>query len=507
MYYSSVSGPFSNLPLPNNVVLTTPTSDNTTDIGTPTMRYRNEYVTGIFTTNLTATTITAQNVTASTNLTTPAITLNGVDLGTELKTFVSGSGTIGDIPQWSGTSTLTNSSLVAGNLVSGPASATNGNLAVFSGSSGKAIADGGNLATYLSSYLVNPPATDDAVDLGSASKRMRTLYSVDVKTTTIEATTPTFTNVLFNGAILEGTGAFSADPTGIAVGNTAGAALNSVAIGNGAQANFNSSVSMGINAIANAVGSVAIGPGATTANASSVAIGVGASASGNNSVCIGNTSICTQPNSVQLGPGLNSNANTVQIGTSGITNINTGSNSCDLANSSQPFVNVWAKNCRTLGMPSSVSLYSMFTDISVANTSTETNITTSASSIGSLILPAGIPSGATFAFRTSESFTSTLGDTITFRLYSGASVLASLAVVVPVTTSNAAGSLEVFCTVRSNSLSILMKEAFTSTMSYQLISFTPSVANTLSLTAKWTGAASTYVLHQLSLSGNFYNGA
>lgn len=480
MYYSSVAGPFSNMPLPNNVVLTTPSSDNTTDIGTPTMRYRNAYVTGVFTTNLTATTITAQNVTATSNVTTPAITLNGSDLGTELATFVSGNGTIGDIPQWSGTSTLSNSTLVAANLVSGPSSATNGNLAVFSGSTGKSIADGGNLATYLSSYLVNPPTADDTVDLGSASKRMRTLYAVDVKTTTIEAATPTFTNVLYNGAILEGSSATSTDATGISLGVAANSGVNSVCIGNNAAA-----------------------PGTTA-----VALGSTAAASQTGAIAIGSNAVANQSNAIQIGSGTNNVANTVQLGSTTTTNIKPLSSACDLATSAKPFVNVWAQNNRTLGVPSSVSLYSMFADNGVSSTNVETNISTSASSIGSLVLPSGLPNGMNFTFSLSEQFTSSLGDTLTIRLYTGGStVLGAISIPVALGTAGVAGFLEIFCTVRASSLSVLMKESFGSVRSYNLASFSTSGTNTLSLTAQWGGSASQYFVHQIALSSSFYNGA
>lgn len=94
-YYSPFTGPFSPFPIPSNVLLTEPATDNTIDIGTPTKRYRRSYIvdmvsttsetgtltaTTVHTTGLTSTTGTITTLTASTvnttgvNATTGSIT-------------------------------------------------------------------------------------------------------------------------------------------------------------------------------------------------------------------------------------------------------------------------------------------------------------------------------------------------------------------------------------------------------------------------------------------------
>lgn len=148
-------GPFAPYPIPSNVIVTEPVSDNTIDIGTSIKRYRTLYATDVKTT-----TIETATVTASTSITTPALTVNGQDVQTEINARASGplSSTAGHLTSFSDTSglVLSDSGIPQANVVQGPSSATNGNLTVFSGSTGKQIADGGNLLTYLAPYVQGP---------------------------------------------------------------------------------------------------------------------------------------------------------------------------------------------------------------------------------------------------------------------------------------------------------------------------------------------------------------
>lgn len=73
MFYSPFTGPFSTLTsqLPADVIVTSPAVDNLIDIGTPSKRYKTEYVvdvktTSVETTTLTATTVNTTGITATT---------------------------------------------------------------------------------------------------------------------------------------------------------------------------------------------------------------------------------------------------------------------------------------------------------------------------------------------------------------------------------------------------------------------------------------------------------
>lgn len=106
-FYSPFTGPFSPYPIPGNVLLTEPVSDNTIDIGTSTKRYKTLYATDVKTTSLSTATITA-----GTSISTPDIELDGDDLGTtlsslqtEIEAKVEGVGVsvVGNVPRFADT--------------------------------------------------------------------------------------------------------------------------------------------------------------------------------------------------------------------------------------------------------------------------------------------------------------------------------------------------------------------------------------------------------------------
>ncbi|AIF47610.1 hypothetical protein HY57_10205 [Dyella japonica A8] len=129
-------------------------------------------------------------------------------------------------------------------------------------------------------------------------------------------------------------------------------------MGEGAQANGDPTVAIGLHAVANGSNSVALGSNSKAYGVGSVAIGANSQALGVGSMAMGLNSVASGNNSVAIGSGSIANAdNTVSMGSEGnerrITNVAPGVNPTDAAtvgqvtnqiNQLNSQVNNWANN-------------------------------------------------------------------------------------------------------------------------------------------------------------------
>jgi hypothetical protein len=160
-YYSPFVGPFSQFPIPSNVIVAEPASDNTIDIGTATKRYRSLYATDVKTTSIECSTITAStsisvpSLTATTATITTLTATTGSVNGHPIAVNTGGTSVSGNLVSFSDTTgnDLKDSGVASTAVVTGPGSSTNGNLAVFNGTGGTQLSDGGTLSTFLAAYL------------------------------------------------------------------------------------------------------------------------------------------------------------------------------------------------------------------------------------------------------------------------------------------------------------------------------------------------------------------
>lgn len=405
-------------------------------------------------------------------------------------------------------------------VVTNTTSAVSGNLAAFNGTSGIAIQDSGIAG---SGVIVNPLTAD------------------------LNANNHNITNIkqlTFQAGILAGSGPpLAGDSSAIAIGNSSNASGTggSVALGPSAQATGNTSTAIGANAQAHGTGSLAIngtanapsatavGPGANAGTFAS-AFGVGAGAAGNNAVAVGNgasaagldatavgtNSVCSNNfgvalangatssaqaaiaigngatasalDSIVIGDGTsNGTAHSALIGDAAIVNIRSGSstNACDLGTSAAPFKTCWVKDAS----PAVGSHYTMYSAVTLANTTTETSLLTGTSA-GSLVWSAGQALGSTINIRLNIAYSGLVTDSLTFRYkVNGTTVLTQ--VIGAVALSAVGGmSLAEFVvqasTVQSSvstSVNGLVGEVTNASAAYN-----PAIANTFSLTGQWSGA-------------------
>jgi len=167
-------------------------------------------------------------------------------------------------------------------------------------------------------------------------------------------------------------------------------------------------------------------------------------------------------------------------------------------------------NIRVRGNPVHVDQYSTYADVLLDNTAVETNISTSASSIGSLVYQAAQPLGMKINLDLNLVVSSVAGDTLTIRVKNNGGLLYSHTLTVP--------ALSVSLPININS-KIIIRNGTIQLNSTQIISgivdmitssaivFNRAIANTISVTGQWGLAASQCTMNSLTIDNMFRNGA
>jgi len=167
-------------------------------------------------------------------------------------------------------------------------------------------------------------------------------------------------------------------------------------------------------------------------------------------------------------------------------------------------------NIRVRGRPVAVSVYSTYADTTCNNTAVETDISTSASSIGSLFLQDDQPLGMRVSIAMILKATSVAGDTLTIRVYgglTGTTLLYTHTIVIPALAANLIVSMESDLTVRATTLQVNSKDSINASFVTGVPAYTRTIGNTLKVTAQWAGAVSQCVMNQLTVGAQFRNGA
>lgn len=324
--------------------------------------------------------------------------------------------------------------------------------------------------------------------------------------------------------------ASSAPATGIAIGQSAVASTNAVAMSSSASANADSAVSIGNNsrcnfiqgvavgnatlvtgnqgtAVGDAAGaftggaafggnataggqaSTALGPSSSAAGLQASAMGNSASAVGNQSIAIGNNASASVTDSIAIGDGaVNATTNTCLIGNSAIANIRSNNSlfACDLGTSAAPFKSCWLRDAS----PAAGSKFSQYSSVSVTNTVAETSLLTG-TQVGSMVYSAGQSLGSVIRFKFGTVLTVGVADTVTVRIKVNG-VTAVSAVLGGSVFAAVPGYIAADLVVQAANLQCSMQAAQNGAGAGVTIAdpaYNPAIANTFSVTAQWSAAS------------------
>jgi hypothetical protein len=167
-------------------------------------------------------------------------------------------------------------------------------------------------------------------------------------------------------------------------------------------------------------------------------------------------------------------------------------------------------NIRVRNAPVATCQLSAYTEPTANNTTTETVLSTTASTIGSLVLQDSQPLGMVIAFNMTLSVSSVGGDTLTMRIKTQAGTMSSVAIVVP---ALASGLLINICSTMTVQASTLRQNTTTTVNGSAPVlttgapAYTRTIANTFSVTGQWSANASSCSMNQLIVESKFINGA
>ncbi len=172
---------------------------------------------------------------------------------------------------------------------------------------------------------------------------------------------------------------------------------------------------------------------------------------------------------------------------------------------------ILSDSIRTRGRPVAVDLYAIYADITCNHTTTATNVSSSVSSQGNLVLQAGQPLGMTLEFNVGfiAATTNGAGDTLTldFRI-NNVTKFTHSAIAVPLA-SNVTGIIQSIITIRSATIQInstLNQSGALPTIVTATPSYNRTIANTFTIFATWGTNSSTLTIHTLNASAKFING-
>lgn len=164
---------------------------------------------------------------------------------------------------------------------------------------------------------------------------------------------------------------------------------------------------------------------------------------------------------------------------------------------------------RIRGFPASVGCYSMYTSTTCDNTVVETDISTNASSIGSLALQAAQPLGMVYAFDVCMTVSSAAGDTLDIRFKTNGGLLWTHNLVVPALSVNLPITICARITIRNGAIhvcsSATMSGAVTTIVDSAIV-YDRTILNTWSVTAQWGAALSTLDCGMMHTHSRLING-
>lgn len=302
-------------------------------------------------------------------------------------------------------------------------------------------------------------------------------------------------NVSISGII--GGGATSSIAIG-GFGSTAQAnGANQVIIGSGSAATggaqYAVNIGNGINSFA--FGTVSLGggnTGITNRQADSVAIGNDQTlaAGGSRGISIGSAAgVGAVSDAIAIGSGaVNAMASSMLVGDAAIANLRPNNNAtCDLGTSAAEFKDVWLSN-GVRGPLAPASNYSTYADTTCNNTIAETDISTTASSVGSLTLPAGQPLGMVFELNLCATASSAAGDNLDIRFYANAGLLYTHSFTIPALAVNLPITIAARITVRNGAIHVCSISNQNGTLAFVVSSaivYDRTIAETWSVTAQW----------------------
>lgn len=170
-------------------------------------------------------------------------------------------------------------------------------------------------------------------------------------------------------------------------------------------------------------------------------------------------------------------------------------------------------NIRVRGAPVRVSNYSTYADTTVNNTAVETNVSTNASSVGSLVLQNSQPLGMVITFDLNMTATSVAGDTLTIKYKSGASgttLLFTHVLTIPALAVSLPININSKIVVRNGSIQLNSTQLISGTVgmiSSSSISYTRTQANTFAITAQWGANVNQLAVNSVTMTSDFRNGA
>lgn len=392
-----------------------------------------------------------------------------------------------------------------------------------------------------SNVILTEPATDNTIDIGTSTKRYKTLWSTDVHTSTVEADTVT-TNDLqtstleaagitmtgdidLNSHNLIGVGEVltTADNvvissgglsiTGgliVAIGSNVIAVNDTTVVGRDAAANTGSDQSAvyGGGASSNGPNGTVVGWGASIPDGSNnIAIGAQSSAGGAlqdvcmalgpqavanqvGTISIGASATTTAPQAIAIGWGSsNANAHTVILGDTSVGDISPQQAGCNLGQYF-PIGNLYANGrLFTAGNPVTFLSFGQFSTVALSNTTAVTSLTTGSSQVGSLILPLTSP-GTQMVMSANMTASAVAGATLTFSLYiNNALALALNAIAIPITSTILTVTLDM--AVRSTAMTIFAQPILPGVVpnpTAATIAYDPTISNTFDLRAAWSAA-------------------
>lgn len=326
--------------------------------------------------------------------------------------------------------------------------------------------------------------------------------------------------VAANGVAI-GENAATAGNSSTAVGNDAVASgLGGTSIGRFATTSVNNCLAVGINATCDAVSGIAVGRNANCPGESGVALGSFSTASGLYTIAIGDTaaaaggiaiganSSCDGVDAIAIGPtSANADTNTCSIGNVSISNVRPGNDgACDLGTSANRFRDLFL-SAGVHGPLSVGSNYSIYDNTTCNNTVAETDISTTASSVGSLELPAGQPLGMVFELNLAMAATSAAGDTLAISYYAGGGVLFAHNLTIPALSVSLPVSIKSVVVVRDGTANVYSTSLVGAT-SASIVSnpaYDRTSANTWSITAQWGANVNQLAVGQL-YAKSFFRG-
>lgn len=164
---------------------------------------------------------------------------------------------------------------------------------------------------------------------------------------------------------------------------------------------------------------------------------------------------------------------------------------------------------RVRGLPVDTCLFSTFSIVNVTNTTTETALTTG-SILGTLVLQDPITIGAAIEFKIYLQTTSAGGDTLTIRIKSNSVTLHTITMTIPAGASSLNSELSGVMTVLASTIRASSKNStsgVTNVLQSSANAFTPTITNTLSVTAQWGAAINSLSMLNMVFTTHLRNGA